>query len=301
MEIISVNPKGYCQGVVRAIQLAKETADKYPNEKITILGMLVHNQYVVDACKEIGISYVEDTNKTRLELLDDIDEGVVIFTAHGVSDEVKEKAKKKGLILVDASCKDVVKTHDIVKEHITHGDVIYIGKKNHPESEATTQLGDNIYLVTCIEDINNLPDLHNVLVTNQTTLSIIDIQILIEAILKRFPDAIIQDEICNATRIRQEAVLALDDIDCLIVVGDPKSNNTKQLQEIAIKKGIPNTYLIETVQSLEEDMVKDKNRIAVTSGSSTPNSITEQVINYLKQYSIDGTWNLPKDINITLL
>lgn len=301
MEIISVVPKGYCQGVVRAIQLAKETAQKYPNKKITILGMLVHNQYVVDACKEIGIDYVEDTNKSRLELLDDIHEGVVIFTAHGVSDTVKEKALQKGLICIDASCKDVVKTHDIVKNHAQIGDVIYIGKKGHPESEATVQMANNVYLVTNENDIDALPSLHNVLVTNQTTLSIIDIQKIIEKIKVRFPNAIIQDEICNATRIRQEAVLNLKDIDCLIVVGDTKSNNTKQLLEIAKNQGIPNTYLIDTVLSLKEEMVKNKNRIAVTSGSSTPNSITSQVIQFLEEYANSGKWNLPDSVTITLL
>ena len=301
MEIISVVPKGYCQGVVRAIQLAKETAQQYPNKKITILGMLVHNQYVVDACKEIGIDYVEDTKKSRLELLDEIHEGVVIFTAHGVSDTVKEKALQKGLICIDASCKDVVKTHDIVKNHAQIGDVIYIGKKGHPESEATIQMANNVYLITNENDIDALPNLHNVLVTNQTTLSIIDIQRIIEKIKVRFPNAIIQDEICNATRIRQEAVLNLKDIDCLIVVGDTKSNNTKQLLEIAKNQGIPDTYLIDTVLSLKEEMVKNKNRIAVTSGSSTPNSITSQVIQFLEEYANSGKWNLPDSVTITLL
>ncbi len=301
MEIISVVPKGYCQGVVRAIQLAKETAQQYPNKKITILGMLVHNQYVVDACKEIGIDYVEDTKKSRLELLDEIHEGVVIFTAHGVSDTVKEKALQKGLICIDASCKDVVKTHDIVKNHAKIGDVIYIGKKGHPESEATVQMANNVYLVTNENDIDALPNLHNVLVTNQTTLSIIDIQKIIEKIKIRFPNAIIQDEICNATRIRQEAVLNLKDIDCLIVVGDTKSNNTKQLLEIAKNQGIPDTYLIDTVLSLKKEMVKNKNRIAVTSGSSTPNSITSQVIQFLEEYANSGNWNLPDSVTITLL
>lgn len=302
MEIISVIPRGYCQGVVRAIQIARKTAQDNPNKKVTMLGMIVHNQYVVDACKEIGIHFVEDPSKTRSELLDEIDEGIVIFTAHGISDSVKQKAIGKGLEVVDASCLDVIRTHDLVKEHVDKGnDVIYIGKKNHPESEGTVGLSDHVHLVTCKEDVDSLNDLHNVLITNQTTLSILDIKPIIEACLNKYPNAIVSQEICNATRIRQEAVMKLEDTDVLIVVGDARSNNSNQLKKIALESGIQEAYLIDSVSDLQEDMVKNKNRIAITSGSSTPNELTQQVINFLKQYSIDGKWQLPQETKITLL
>lgn len=114
MEIIPVTPRGYCQGVIHAIQIAKKTCENYPDQKISMLGMIAHNKYVVEACQAMGINCLEAKNKTRLELLDEIDEGVVILTAHGVSNKVKEKAIAKGLILVDATCKDVTKTHEIV-------------------------------------------------------------------------------------------------------------------------------------------------------------------------------------------
>lgn len=302
MEIISVIPRGYCQGVVRAIQIARQTAEDNPNTPVYMLGMIVHNQYVVDACKAIGIRFVEDPGKTRSELLDEIDSGIVIFTAHGIADSVKQKAIQKGLKVVDASCLDVIKTHDLVKSHIKKdGDVLYIGKKGHPESEGTVSLSKRVHLITSIEDVQRIHDVKNVLITNQTTLSILDTAKIVEACLNKFPDAIVAKEICNATRVRQEAVMKLENTDVLIVVGDSRSNNSNQLKQIALASGINNAYLIDSIRNLKEDMVKGKNRIAVTSGSSTPNELTQQVITFLKQYAQDGQWILPDDITVHLL
>lgn len=301
MEVINVVPHGYCQGVIRAIQTAVKTANEHPDEKITMLGMIVHNQYVVRECEKLGIGFVEDPKKTREELLDLIDEGIVIFTAHGISDRVREKAEAKGLTVVDASCPDVIRTHTLVREHVKTGDVIYIGKKNHPESEGTVSLSDRIHLITKAEDMNDLDGLENVLITCQTTLSLNDTAEIISACLKKYPDAKVAEEICSATRMRQEAVMKLKDTDCLIVVGDPRSNNSNQLRAIAFDAGIKEAYLIGSVLDLKEEMVKNKNRIAVTSGSSTPNSLTAQVIDYLRSYAVSGIWHLPDQAEIRLL
>ena len=301
MEIISVIPRGYCQGVVRAIQTARRTAQENPGVKVTMLGMIVHNRYVVEACRQLGIRFVEDKTKTRLELLDLVDEGIVIFTAHGVCDAVREKAEKKGLTVVDATCQDVIRTHTIVREHVKNGDVIYIGKKNHPEAEGTTGISNRIHLVTCPGDVRKYPGLENVLITNQTTLSIIEIQDIIRACLQMYPDAVISKEICNATRVRQEAVLALRDCDLLIVVGDSASNNSRQLALTGKQNGIPESVLIDSVLDLKEDMIRNKNRIAVTSGSSTPNELTSQVIDTLKHYADTGEFILPDSVSCRLL
>lgn len=301
MEVISVIPRGYCQGVIRAIQIARKTAQENPDTPVYMLGMIVHNQFVVDACKAIGIRFVEDSNKTRSELLDQIDSGIVIFTAHGISDAVKQKAIDKGLQVVDASCLDVISTHNLVKEHVRNGgDVLYIGKKGHPESEGTVSLSKRVHLITCVQDIQNIHGLKNVLITNQTTLSLLDTAEIVQACLKKYPDAKVSKEICNATRVRQEAVMALENTDVLIVVGDARSNNSNQLKQIALSSGIKEAYLIDSIKDLQEDMVKGKNRIAVTSGSSTPNELTQQVIDFLKQYAIDGIWNKPENITIHL-
>ena len=301
MEIISVTPRGYCQGVVRAIMTARRTVEQHPGEPVTMLGMIVHNRFVVEECRRMGIRFVENPKKSRLDLLDEISEGVVIFTAHGVSDAVRLKAEKKGLTVVDATCPDVIHTHTIVREHARHGDVIYIGKKNHPESEGTVGLSEHVHLITCIEDLDDLHDLHDILITNQTTLSLLDTQDIIDACLKKWPDARIAREICNATRIRQEAVMELKDTDVLIVVGDPRSNNSNQLKQIGTRAGIQETFLIDSVLSLQEEMVKNKNRIAVTSGSSTPNSLTSQVISFLQEYAETGRFELPEEVSSSLL
>lgn len=294
MEIISVIPRGYCQGVVRAIRIAKETVQNNPGVKVSMLGMIVHNQYVVDACEELGIVFVEETGKSRLELLDRIDSGIVIFTAHGISDAVKAKAIAKGLTIVDASCPDVIKTHELVQAHCAKGgDVLYIGKKGHPESEGTVGLSDRVHLITSCEDLGNLNDLHDVLITNQTTLSLLDSKQIIDAAKKKYPDAVIAEEICNATRIRQDAVMKLKDIDLLIVVGDKRSNNSNQLKEIGLRSGVKEALLIDSIEDLKESQIKEKDRIAVTSGSSTPNELTQQVIATLKDYAKTGIYHQP--------
>lgn len=297
MEIISVVPRGYCQGVVRAIKIAEKTVQENLSQPVYMLGMIVHNQYVVNACKAMGIQFIEDPNKTRLELLDEIDHGTVIFTAHGVSDAVYAKAKAKNLTIVDATCPDVFKTHTLVKEHCKNGDVLYIGKKNHPESEGVVQLSSRVHLITCPDDLNNLPPLENVLITSQTTISLLDAAEIIAACKKAFPQARIAEEICNATRMRQEAVMKLKDVDLLIVVGDKRSNNSKQLKEIGLKSDCKNAVLIDSVQDLSKEMVDGKNRIAVTSGSSTPNVLTSQVIDFLKRYAETHIWQMPETLS----
>lgn len=302
MEIISVIPRGYCQGVIRAIQTARRTAQENHGVPITMLGMIVHNQYVVDACTKAGIRFVEDPNKTREELLDEIEEGIVIFTAHGISPQVRKKAVQKGLRVVDASCPDVIRTHEIVMAAVNADrDVLYIGKKGHPESEGTVGLSQRVHLITCCEDVKKYLHLKNVFITNQTTLSLLDTKKIIDACLEVYPNAEVAQEICNATTIRQEAVMKLENVDLLIVVGDPRSNNSNQLKKIGMDAGIPECLLIESAQSLKESDVMKKNRIAVTSGSSTPNELTSQVISLLQNYAETGIWKEAEPIEASLL
>ncbi len=287
MEIIPVVPRGYCKGVVRAIEIAKKCAVDYPDQKITVLGMIVHNQHVVDALKQLNIHTVEDKKKNRIQLLDEIDEGVVIFTAHGISEQAKQKALEKGLICVDASCTDVIETQRLVKEKINEGyHVLYIGKKNHPEAEAVLAISEHVHLITSINDLNlNLNA--KLFVTNQTTMSILEIEEIIDQIAKKWPDAQIMREICNATSIRQKAVLDLKEkeIDLLIVVGDPHSNNTTKLKSLGSESNIPHVIMIESVFDLKEEQIRNHQRIAVTSGASTPTVLTNQVIDTLKHYA----------------
>lgn len=298
MEIISVVPRGYCQGVVRAINTVKDIVHQQPSEPVTMLGMIVHNQYVVQACADHGIRILDDPRKTRLELLDEVDSGIVIFTAHGVSDAVYEKAKAKGLKIVDATCPDVRRTHDLVREHCKKGDVLYIGKPFHPEAEGVLGISPRVHLIAKAEDLNGLGPLEFPLITNQTTLSLLDTSALMQACKAAYPDAVQVPEICNATTIRQQAVMKLKDVDCLIVVGDPRSNNSNQLKEIGRATGIANCILIENAMQLKEEELAGMNRIAVTSGSSTPTELTAQVLDVLNRYAKEGIFSLPSSLPV---
>lgn len=286
MKVIKVTPRGYCKGVVRAISIAKQCAKEYPEQPITVLGMLVHNEYVKKALEAKGIHTVEDATKTRMQLLDDIHEGIVIFTAHGISDEVKEKAMEKGLHCIDASCPDVVKTQNLVRDHLQKGyEIFYIGKQHHPEAEAVCALSDHIHLITSIDDIPK--DIHSPLfVTNQTTMSIFDVERIFQQIQKDYPDACLSEEICNATRIRQQAVADLKNknVDVLYVVGDSHSNNSKRLAQIGKEQGIPHVYRIDDVYGIQAEQLMDCSTVAVTSGASTPTYLTNQVIEVLEHW-----------------
>lgn len=282
MKIERVKVQGCCKGVLNAIALAKKARQEHSG-KITILGNLVHNRFVKQALEAINIDTVEKQGASRLELLDEIDEGVVIFTAHGVSSAVKEKAKAKGLQVIDASCPFVLITQKLVQQKIKEGfHILYIGKKNHPEAEA-------IYLdnpaVTLVEKESDIPfDLKEpVFVTNQTTMSILDLQQLFAAIKNRYPEAVFHDEICNATRVRQQAILDLKDqgFNALFVVGDPTSNNTRQLEKIGSLAGIKTIYRVETVFDLEGLDLSNIQKAAITSGASTPGYLVDQVVDYL--------------------
>ncbi|MXQ73779.1 4-hydroxy-3-methylbut-2-enyl diphosphate reductase [Clostridiaceae bacterium DONG20-135] len=285
MEIIKVTPRGYCKGVVRAISMAKEAVQKYPDTPIYVLGMLVHNRYIVDALKHMGIHTLESDTKSKILLLDDIEEGVVIFTAHGIDPKCIEKAKAKGLIVIDASCPDVLKTQELVKERLKQGyEILYIGKAGHPEATAVCSLSDHIHLLTSLADLKSVKPADKVFVTNQTTMSFQDIEQFFRQIHKRIPQAEFSQEICNATRIRQEAVAALKNIDLLYVVGDKASNNSNRLAEIAqANDEIRQVCLIENALDIGLDQLADVKRVAVTSGASTPTYLTAQVITFLEQ------------------
>ena len=269
---------------MKAIEIAKNTRKQYPSEKITILGMLVHNKLVVEALDALNIITIDDKKKTRSELLDEVEDGIVIFTAHGVSQKVIDKAISKGLTVIDASCQYVTLIHDLVKEKLNEGfEIGNIGKKNHPESEAVLELDERVHLV---ENENDLTFNHDKLFfTNQTTLSYFDIKELYQKIQEKYPHAIINNEICNATQSRQEAVMNTKDLDALIVVGDPHSHNTSKLASIG-KKNTQHVFCIENAYDLLNIDLTKFNRIGITSGASTPTKITNQVIHYLETNEI---------------
>ena len=284
MEIKKVVPSGYCKGVINAIKLAKQTRIDYPNEKIYVLGMLVHNSFVSKELEQLGIITLDDTNASKAELLEKIDNGIVIFTAHGISQEIKNKALAKGLTCVDATCVDVLKTQNIIKEYLNKGfDVIYFGKHNHPEANAVLSISNSIHLVTNSEDLNNLKiNNEKIFLTNQTTMSFLELDNLIKLARKKYLNIIVQEEICNATSSRQLAITNLNDCDLLYVVGDNKSNNTNKLVDIAKNHGIKKVLLIQNFNDIKQEDFENVNKVYVTAGASTPPALIDEVVQYLR-------------------
>lgn len=283
MEIKRVIPSGYCKGVVHAIKLAEETRKNNPQDKIHVLGMIVHNSFVTDELARIGIITLDDSSKTKEELLDEISEGIVIFTAHGISDCIKQKALDKGLRIVDASCEDVLKTREIVKKHLAEGyDILYFGKRNHPEATAILSISPKIHLITSKEDIDALEITNSkLLLTNQTTMSYLELEEYFDYAITKYPHIKIIEEICNATSSRQKAISELDDCDLLYVVGDIKSNNTSKLKDIAISKGIPKVLMISSYQEINKKDLIGINKVYVTAGASTPPKLINEVMDHL--------------------
>lgn len=283
MIVKRVIPSGYCKGVVNAINIAKKTKADNPNTPVYVLGMIVHNTYVTDQLSKIGVITLDDSNKSKEELIDSIDEGIVILTAHGTSDAIKNKAISKGLKVIDGTCEDVLKTKNIIIDYLNNGyDVIYFGKKGHPEANAIISISKKIHLVSNIKDIDLLKiDNNKIVITNQTTMSYLELEKMIEAILVKYPFCEVIKEICNATSSRQLAIKNIKDADCLFVVGDSKSNNTNKLVEVAKENGIAKSYLIANKDEINKDLIKNCNTIFVTAGASTPPILIDEVIDYL--------------------
>ena len=284
MQVKAITPRGYCKGVVRAIEIAKNAQNE--QQPIYILGMIVHNQYIVDALKERDIQTIDIPGQTRLELLDQIQHGTVIVTAHGASEQVFEKAKNKGLNVIDASCLDVIKTHDLIKEKLNEGyDILYIGKKGHPEAEGAISIDEKrVHLITSKNDIQMMDPNKHYVMTNQTTMSLYDVYDLCEYAKTILPHVTIEKETCTATKIRQEAIKNMEeDIDIVFIVGDPHSNNTQKLASIASEK--KEVHMIESLDDLNINWLKGKKKAAVSSGASTPTYLTNQVIEFLHQFN----------------
>jgi len=291
MKTIRITPRGYCHGVVNAINTITNLDTLSTKKPIYILGMVIHNKKVVDSLSQMDLISLHDESKTRLELLDEIDSGTVIFTAHGVSPQVYNKAMEKGLSIIDTTCDDVIKSQDTITEYASKGyEVIFIGNNAHPESEAAIGISDKVHVIEKIDDLFSLTiDSNKVALTNQTTMSIFDVFSISEEAKKRYPNIVIIDEICNATRIRQEAVeIQEKNVDHCFVVGDKLSNNSRKLSEVSQKIAHINSTLIESVEDIDINKLREYTSVSVTSGASTPTKITKEVISFLEQFDKDN-------------
>ncbi len=290
MEVIKISPRGYCYGVVDALQVVRQVAKDPTNSRpIYIIGQIVHNRHAIEELTDLGVVTLDGPD--RVSILEQVKEGTVIFTAHGVSPLVKRRASERGLNCIDATCPDVTVTHDLVKELVTAGYyILYIGKKGHPEPEGVLgEVPGHISLIENESDVDALkltPEQEQkVAISTQTTLSQWDTRRVIEYIKMKYSHAEVHIDICAATQKRQEAVVAqAKGADLTIVVGDPRSNNTNRLVQVSEElAGVP-AIRIEDLSQLNTDWLKDKKRIAVTAGASTPSQLTREVIRFLEGY-----------------
>ena len=309
METVKLSPRGYCHGVVNAINTITNLTNLSTHKKITVLGMVIHNKQVVDFFENKGIKTIHSTTKTRLQLLDEIEDGIVVFTAHGVSPEVHKKALAKGLEIIDTTCNDVTSTQVLISDYINKGyDCLFIGKNKHPESEAARGISRSVHVIENIHDVKFLNITNKKMVlTNQTTMSLYDIYSLAENIKEKYPHIEFLDEICDATRIRQEAVRNQEQsIDHCFVVGDKLSNNSLNLVHVSEEYAKIPATLIENVEDIDINLLKDFKKVSVTSGASTPTKVTNEVIHFLAQFdkndvnTFDTTSRINKENLITI-
>jgi 4-hydroxy-3-methylbut-2-enyl diphosphate reductase len=275
MDVIKISPRGYCYGVVDAIQLAKTVAkDPHTPRPIYVLGQIVHNRHAVEGLEAFGIVTLDGPD--RLSILENVSTGTVIFTAHGVSPQVKERARAKGLTCIDATCPDVTRTHDLVVNLVAQGyEIIYIGKRGHPEPEGV--MGE-------AADVEALHlDAPKLAVTTQTTLSKWDTEATIAAVRRKYPHVEVHNEICLATQVRQEAAVTQGhNADVVLVVGDRRSNNSNRLVQVVQEIAGRPAYLIDSVDDIKPEWLDGKKTVGVTAGSSTPSELTRAVIRYVE-------------------
>ena len=280
-EVLLANPRGFCAGVDRAIEIVNRALEKF-GRPIYVRHEIVHNKFVVNDLRERGAIFVED--------LADVPRGAtLVFSAHGVSKAIRREADERGFRIFDATCPLVKKVHvEVMKRHQEGYDIIMIGHDGHPEVEGTMgQSESGMYLVETVSDVDKLDIRENAKLTyvSQTTLSVDDCQRVIEALKARFPHIIgpKQDDICYATQNRQDAVKFMaPQVEVVIVIGSRTSSNTNRLRELAEMLGC-STYQVDSATELMGEWIAGKKRIGVTSGASAPDVLVREVVARLKE------------------
>jgi 4-hydroxy-3-methylbut-2-en-1-yl diphosphate reductase len=281
MELLLANPRGFCAGVDRAIEIV-ERALVLHGAPIYVRHEVVHNKFVVDGLKAKGAIFIED--------LSDVPSGsILIFSAHGVPQSVRREAEARNLTVFDATCPLVTKVHIEVSRMREHGkEIVMIGHKGHPEVEGTMgQSNGGMYLVETPADVQTLQvqDGRNLSYVTQTTLSVDDASAIIAALKTRFPfiTGPKKDDICYATQNRQDSVkLLAKQCDLVIVVGSPNSSNSNRLREVAHNLNVP-SYLVDNAGELKPEWLQGKQRVGITAGASAPEVLVQEVIARLKQ------------------
>jgi len=289
MQVELANPRGFCAGVDRAIAIVDRALELF-GAPIYVRHEVVHNRYVVDDLKAKGAVFVEELDEVP-------DDAIVIFSAHGVSPTVRDEAERRGLRVFDATCPLVTKVHMEVLRHARVGrEVVLIGHAGHPEVEGTmgqydASSGGAIYLVDSVEEVATLQvqNPQELAYVTQTTLSMDDARIIIDALKQRFP-AIIgpkKDDICYATQNRQDAVKQLaSECDLVLVVGSPNSSNSNRLRELATRLG-KRAQLIDSADDLKREWFSAVERVGITAGASAPEVLVDAVIARLREWGVE--------------
>lgn len=283
MRIVSMAKEiGFCYGVKNAIKIAKQAAESKDTKKpIYLLGNLVHNHHVNSYLEKIGIIILDGSS--RLEMLDQINDGTVIFTAHGVSPKVYEKAKKKGLNIIDATCPYVEATFKLMKEKVDNGyNLIFIGKKDHPETESAIALSNNVHVYH--KDL--LIDSKKIVLCHQTTMSSYDVNEAYNDLISKYPHIETLDMICKVTEKRQNEIRNLINHQfilpsLIIIIGDKTSNNSTKLYEMAKRLNKTDVLFIDNISELNFLELKKYKEIFIGSGTSTPMAITNELFETL--------------------
>lgn len=277
MKLIKITPRGFCCGVVYAWKIVEQTIKNNPDRLIYMLGLFVHNEEMIKKISAPNLIILDDTNISRYKLVKRIknpQNTILLLSAHGTDEKTINLAKQKQMEVIDTTCEFVYKTHEFIKESLEQKKiVIYIGKKNHPESNATIKISKKILFVYKLEQLKKMKKFFNsdVVVSNQTTLSKIDLQEYYDFIKSHFKKYQIKNDLCNATIDRQNAILNLKKIpNVLIVVGSNHSNNSLQLLNIGKFKKIQKTFLVNSLNEIKEITFHKDDVVAITSGASTP-------------------------------
>jgi len=288
MQVLLANPRGFCAGVDRAIEIVERALTLF-GAPIYVRHEVVHNKFVVDSLRDKGAVFIEE--------LSDVPQGAtLIFSAHGVSQAVRQEAKQRGFKIFDATCPLVTKVHmEVSRFSETGQECILIGHQGHPEVEGTMgqfdeQQGGRIYLVETVADVQTLEvnNTEKLAYFTQTTLSMDDTAEIIDALKSRFPkiQGPKKDDICYATQNRQDAVKELvESCDVLFVVGSPNSSNSNRLREVAARLSIP-AYLIDNETEISRNWLDNKEKIGLTAGASAPEVLVERVLQRLKEWGV---------------
>jgi 4-hydroxy-3-methylbut-2-enyl diphosphate reductase len=304
-EILMAQPRGFCAGVDRAINIVNEALNRF-GAPIYVRHEIVHNVYVVNELRNKGAVFVNELHEVPKG-------GIVIFSAHGVSQEVRKDAEERGLQVYDATCPLVTKVHlEVIKMCKEGFTVLMIGHAGHPEVEGTMgQVKEGVFLIERVADVDKLPFAtdEKIAFVTQTTLSVDETKEIVEALTKKFPNIVQprKQDICYATQNRQDAVKFMaPQVEVVIVVGSATSSNSNRLRELSEKMGVP-SYMVDAPEQLKPEWFAGKKRVGLTAGASAPESLAQAIVARIQEFGPrsvramsgvveDVTFSLPKNL-----